>query len=80
MESYELGLGTKPHVVPHLCGDAPDPAALRRIDWELAPFYCLDCDLNYRSADWHTYVPVDEGLFDCTMGICPSGHRHVVDD
>ena len=24
-------------------GEAPDPAELRRIDWELAPFYCADC-------------------------------------
>jgi hypothetical protein len=30
---------------------APDPAALRRIDWELTPFYCPDCDLNYCRAD-----------------------------
>lgn len=30
-----------------LCGDAPDPAALRRIDWELAPFYCTACGRNY---------------------------------
>ena len=60
--------------------DAPDPVALRRIDWELAPFYCPDCDLNYCRADWDTYVLVDEGFYDCTMGICPNGHRHMVDD
>lgn len=59
---------------------AVDPVALRRIDWELAPFYCPDCDLNYCSADWDTYVLVDEGFYDCTMGICPGGHRHMVDD
>jgi hypothetical protein len=60
--------------------DAPDPVALRRVDWELAPFYCPDCDLNYCRADWHTYVLVDEGFYDCTMGICPGEHRHMVDD
>ena len=59
---------------------APDPVALRQIDWELAPFYCPDCGLNYCRADWHTYVLVDEGFYDCTMGICPGGHRHMVDD
>ena len=60
--------------------DAPSPVALRQIDWELAPFYCPDCDLNYCRIDWRTYVLMDEGFYDCTMGICPDGHRHMVDD
>jgi hypothetical protein len=60
--------------------DAPDPVALRRIDWELAPFYCPDCDLNYCRADWNTFPVFDEGFYDCTIGICPSGHRHTVND
>jgi predicted RNA-binding Zn-ribbon protein involved in translation (DUF1610 family) len=34
-----------------LSGGAPDPAALRRIDWELAPFYCPGCGQNYCRAD-----------------------------
>jgi hypothetical protein len=59
---------------------APDPVTLRRIDWELAPFYCSDCDLNYCRADWHTFAVFDEGFYDCTIGICPSGHRRTVDD
>ena len=58
----------------------PDPVALRRIDWELAPFYCPDCDLNYCRADWRTIPIFDEGFYDYTMGICPRGHRHTVDD
>jgi hypothetical protein len=41
---------------------APYPVALRRIDWELAPFYCPDCDLNYCRADWHTIPIFDEGF------------------
>jgi hypothetical protein len=49
----------------------PDPVALRRIDWELAPFYCPDCDLNYCRTDWHTIPIFDEGFYDYTMGICP---------
>jgi hypothetical protein len=60
--------------------DAPDPVALRRIDWELAPFYCPECDSNYCRADWETFPIFDEGFYDCTIGICPSGHRHTVDD
>jgi predicted RNA-binding Zn-ribbon protein involved in translation (DUF1610 family) len=61
-------------------GDAADPAALRQIDWELAPFYCPDCGLNHCRADWNTLVLADEGFYDCTMGTCPNGHRHMVDD
>lgn len=57
---------------------APDPVTLRRIDWELAPFYCTDCGLNYCRADWDTYVHVDDDFDDCTMGICPGGHRHMI--
>ena len=60
--------------------DAPDPVALRRIDWVLAPFYCPDCDLNYSQADWHTFPIFDEGFYYCTIGICSRGHRHTVDD
>ena len=63
-----------------LSGEAPDPAALRRIDWELAPFYCPDCAQNYCRADWRTYVVFDEGFYDCTMGRCPRGHEHMIDD
>ena len=57
-----------------------DPLALRGISEGLAPFYCPDCQLNYCASDWDTYVLVDEGFYDCTMGTCPHGHRHLVDD
>jgi hypothetical protein len=60
--------------------EAIDPLALRQVNPGLAPFYCPDCELNYRSKDWDTYVLVDEGFYDCTMGTCPSGHQHMVDD
>jgi hypothetical protein len=63
-----------------LSSPAPDPAALRRIDWELTPFYCPDCEVNYCRADWDTFPVFDEGFYDCTIGICPSGHCHTVDD
>lgn len=63
-----------------ISGDAPDPVALRRIDWELAPFYCPECDLNYCRAHWNTVPVFDEGFYDRTIGTCPGGHRHTVDD
>ncbi len=61
-------------------GEEPDPAELRRIDWELAPFFCATCELNYCWADWGT-EPVYDGMFyDHTVGHCPQGHRQLVDD
>ena len=33
-------------VLEILADQAPDPAALRRIDWEPAPFFCPDCASN----------------------------------
>lgn len=60
-----------------------DPLAVREISWtlwEITPFFCPDCGLNYCSKDWDTYVLVDEGFYDCSMGICPNGHRHTLDD
>jgi hypothetical protein len=38
-----------------------------QIDWELAPFSCPYCDLNYCRAGWHTYILVDEGFYDCSV-------------
>jgi hypothetical protein len=63
-----------------LSGEAPDPDALWRVHWELAPFYGPDCAQNYCRADWRTYVLLDEGFYDCTMARCPRGHEHMIDD
>lgn len=57
-----------------------DPLTLRSLHPELAPFYCPDCALNYCAADWHTEVVLDDGFYDSTVGTCPNGHRHLVDD
>ena len=43
-------------------------------------FYCPDCDVNYCRADWETFPIFDEDFYDLTIGICPSGHRHTVDN
>jgi hypothetical protein len=72
--------GTYAAVLAIIDSEQPDPAELRRIDWELAPFYCPECELTYCRADWDTYVLFDDGFYDCTMGTCPAGHRHMVDD
>ncbi len=64
-----------------LTSAAPDPAELRRIlYWEAAPFHCPDCGLNYCHAHWRGFPRFDEGSYDCTIGICPAGHEHMIDD
>jgi hypothetical protein len=72
------GAATLDAVQEIISSQAPDPVTLRRIGWELASFYCTDCGLNYCRADWDAYVLVDDDFYDCTMGICPGGHRHMI--
>jgi hypothetical protein len=59
-----------------------DPVAIRAISstlWNVTPFYCPECGLNYCGRDWDISVHFILGFQDCIMGICPSGHRHIVD-
>jgi predicted RNA-binding Zn-ribbon protein involved in translation (DUF1610 family) len=63
-----------------LASASPDPAELRRIGWELAPFFCPDCGQNYCRADWRPRVHFDEIFYDCTMGVCPAGHEYMIED
>jgi hypothetical protein len=60
-----------------------DPEAIRALGrdlWELTPFYCPDCQLNYCTNDWDTWVLSDDGFYDSTRGRCPYGHEHMLDD
>lgn len=63
-----------------LAATRPDPAALHAIDWELAPFWCRGCQQCYCRDHWEPFVLMDEGFYDCTDGICPAGHRQILDD
>jgi len=58
----------------------PDPGALHAIDWELAPFWCRQCQQCYCRDHWLPIVILDEGFYDCTEGLCPAGHRQMLDD
>jgi hypothetical protein len=58
-----------------------DAAAIRKVSWTLwdvTPFFCPECELNSCSTDWDTYVDFNVGFWDCHLGICPNGHRHLV--
>jgi len=57
---------------------APDPAALRELGWELAPFYCPDCAQAYCYPDWHTRARDGAGPGGGKTG-CPRGHEHQTD-
>jgi hypothetical protein len=58
-----------------------DPIAIRAISWPLwlvTPFYCPECRLNYYSGHWDPHADLNVGFWDCIIGICPKGHRHLV--
>jgi hypothetical protein len=58
-----------------------DPVTLREITWtlwDITPFYCPECPLNYCSQDWNMHFAVNAGSHDCIIGTCPSGHRHLL--
>jgi hypothetical protein len=39
---------------------------------------CRNPLVQVSSRDWDTCVEFNVGFYDCIMGICPSGHRHIV--
>jgi hypothetical protein len=59
-----------------------DPVAILAISstlWNVTPFYCPECRLNYCGRCWDISVEFILGHHDCIMGVCPGGHRHIVD-
>lgn len=60
--------------------DAGDAAALYRMDFQWAPFYCPGCDACYCSAHWSQRIDFDGDFYDCTWGTCPAGHTRKLDD
>ena len=63
-----------------LSAERPDPGALHAIHWELAPFWCPQCQACYCRDDWRRTVIFDGPFYDYTDGECPAGHRHMIDD
>lgn len=48
---------------------------------DAARIYCRHCQLLYCWDDWNNKERIyDEGYYDCTRGVCPQGHKGVIDD
>jgi len=62
---------------------ACDARAIHELDFELAPFYCPDCDASYCGAHWQRWDVFDEDdptWHDSIRGRCPSGHERMLED
>jgi hypothetical protein len=60
-----------------------DPGTLFRMDFEYAPFYCPECNRCYCSDHWKYWIIYDEeepSYFDYIKGICPKGHKRMLED
>ncbi|MBD3255042.1 MAG: hypothetical protein GF383_08105 [Candidatus Lokiarchaeota archaeon] len=42
--------------------------------------YCPECDKVYCWEHYNAEEVFDIGFYDCTYGICPKGHRRIIDD
>jgi hypothetical protein len=61
--------------------DRGDLEALAAVDPEYANFRCPECRKPYCKDHWSDVDWVsDEGFYDATYGVCPEGHRVMIDD
>lgn len=42
--------------------------------------YCPECDKIYCWEHYNAWEEYDEGFYDCTYGVCPKGHKRMIDD
>ncbi len=63
--------------------EAADARALYELDFELAPFYCPQCDAIYCGAHWQRWdVWADDhpAWHEEIRGRCPRGHERMLED
>jgi len=63
-----------------LAAERPDPVAIRSVDPEIAPFYCVQCEASYCLDHWDVDQVFDGSFYDRTQGTCPFGHPQLLDD
>jgi len=44
------------------------------------PFHCYECKVNYCLAHWSSWAEFDDGFYDAHWGICPHGHKQMLND
>ena len=62
---------------------AADAGALHRVSRQWAPCYCPTCKCCYCVSHWDTEIRFDDDFpswYDATYGICPRGHRRLLND
>jgi predicted RNA-binding Zn-ribbon protein involved in translation (DUF1610 family) len=57
-----------------------DSAALHALDSEYVSSFCPNCGCHYCRTHWTQEVAFDDGYYDCTYGVCPAGHKCMLDD
>jgi hypothetical protein len=70
-----------PAVAEAIAGE--DARALHEIEPLWAPFYCPECGRCYCIKHWDMNVVFDSewtSWYDYTEGICPRGHKRMIDD
>lgn len=78
---YFLDAIARPRILDALRREGAQP--LYQVSPDYAPFYCPDCAKNYCRNCWQATPLFDDdfpGWYDCTEGICPQGHRRILDD
>lgn len=61
----------------------PDVQTLYELDMLWAPFYCPTCQAVYCYGHWRVEAQFDadfHGWYDCSYGVCPQGHRRLLDE
>ena len=61
-----------------------DPAGLFAVDFELAPFWCPECEAVYCGEHWRSWMEFEHdplpAWLDSIRGICPEGHERMLED
>lgn len=52
----------------------------RKMPVEGLDAFCPDCGKIYCREHYQITMEMDEGFYDCSYGLCPEGHRRMIDD
>ena len=59
-------------------------AELFALDFELAPFWCPECEAVYCGEHWRSWMEFEDdpwpAWLDSIRGVCPEGHERMLED